>query len=123
VQPYWQYTDVPTNLKVGVPKGATTNGGAFLFNYNFKHGISMALRPEYIATSGNLADGAVNLLYGPGSSAFAFTVTPTYQRGSFFARGDVAVVKANSITRGEAFGPSGLNDTQIRGVLEAGFMF
>jgi hypothetical protein len=123
IQPYWQYTDVPTNAKVGVTKGATTDGVALLFNYNFKHGISLALRPEYISSSGSVANGAVNLLYGPGSSAFGFTVTPTYQKGGFFARADVSVADAQSFTAGDAFGSTGKNGTQTRGVIEAGFMF
>ena len=123
VQPYWQYTDVPTNAKAGIVKGATTDGIALLFNYNFKHGISLAVRPEYISSSGNVTNGAVNLLYGPGSNAFAVTVTPTYQKGAFFIRADGSVVRASSITPGDAFGKLGLNDTQTRGVVEAGFMF
>ena len=123
IQPYWQYTNVATNLKAGIAEGATTNGGALLFNYNFKHGLSLALRPEYITSSGNLASGSVNLLYGPGSNAFSFTVTPTFQKGAFFIRADGSVVHARSITPGDAFGKLGSNDTQTRGVVEAGFLF
>ena len=123
VQPYWQYTDVPTNAKAGIAQGATTDSAALLFNYNFKHGISLALRPEYISSSGSLANGAVNLLYGPGSSAFAFTVTPTYQKDGFFIRADLSVVDARSFTAGDAFGHLGTDGTQTRGVVEAGFMF
>jgi len=123
IQPYWQYTDVPTNAKAGITQGATTDGVALLFNYNFKHGISLALRPEYISSSGSVAGGAVNLLYGPGSNAFAFTVTPTYQKGGFFTRIDFSVADARSFTNGDAFGTLGLNGTQTRGVVEAGFMF
>ena len=123
IQPYWQYTDVPTNKQIGIPKGATTDGVALLFNYNFKHGISAALRPEYITSSGSVANGAVNLLYGPGSNAFAFTFTPTYQKQGFFIRAELSVADARSFTAGNAFGPKGLNSTQTRGVVEAGFMF
>jgi len=123
VLPYWQYTDVPKNSKIGTTKGTTTDGFGLLFNYNFKHGISMALRPEYITSSGSPTDGSINLLYGPGSNAFAFTVSPTYQKGGFFTRGDFAVVNARNIVAGDAFGLAGINKTQVRGVLEAGFMF
>ena len=70
-----------------------------------------------------MANGAVNLLYGPGSNAFAFTVTPTYQKGGFFIRADASVVDARSFTAGSAFGALGKNDTQTRGVVEAGVMF
>jgi Putative beta-barrel porin-2, OmpL-like. bbp2 len=125
ITPYWQYTRVPANPILAIIKTGTTDGGALLLNYNFKHGISLAARPEYIVSSGNAGDPlALNLLgYGPGSKAFAFTLTPTYQKGGFFLRGDVAVVDASRITRGLAFGSAGVNGKQVRGVVEAGFMF
>ena len=123
VQPYFQYTDVPTNRKIGITKGAATRGGAILLTYNFKHGISLAARPEYITSTGSVANGAVNLLYGPGSSAWSLTLTPTYQKEGFFVRGEFSVVGARGITRGDAFGRAGLNATQPRGLIEAGFMF
>ncbi len=124
IEPYFQYTHVPAKPGIGIPEGAHTTGGALLLNYNFKHGISLAARPEYIVSSGSATDPlALNLIYGPGSKAFAFTVTPAYQKGGFFLRADVAVVHATSITPGLAFGPLGLNANQTRGVVEAGFMF
>ncbi|HEV2497961.1 MAG TPA: outer membrane beta-barrel protein [Terriglobia bacterium] len=123
VQPYFQYTDVPTNAKIGITQGASTRGGAVLVNYNFKHGISLAARGEYISSTGNTANGAVNLLYGPGSGAWSFTLTPTYQNHGFFIRGDVSVVWATNSTPGFEFGPSGMNRTQPRGAVEAGFTF
>jgi len=123
VQPYFQYTDVPTNASIGIAKGASTKGGALLATYNFKRGFSLAVRPEYIATTGSVSNGAINLLYGPGSGAFGFTVTPTYRKDAFFLRGDLAIVHATSSTPGDVFGPAGMNATQPRGVLEAGFMF
>jgi len=123
VQPYFQYTDVPTNPKIGITQGAGTKGGALLLTYNLKRGFSLAARPEYIKSTGSVQNGAVNLLYGPGSGAFGFTVTPTYRKDAFFLRGDLAIVHATSSTPGAAFGPSGLSATQPRGVVEAGFMF
>lgn len=123
IQPYYQYTDLPKNLSAGIAKGTSTSGGALLFNYNFKHGVSLALRPEYISSSGSPFDGSVNLLYGQGSNAFAFTVTPTYQKDGFFARADLSVVDARSTSPGYAFGVTGRQNTQTRGVIEAGFMF
>jgi len=123
VQPYFQYTDVPTNAKIGIAQGASTKGGALLATYNFKRGFSLAVRPEYIATTGSVSNGAINLLYGPGSGALGFTVTPTYRKDAFFLRGDLAIVHATSSTPGDVFGPAGMNATQPRGVLEAGFMF
>jgi hypothetical protein len=127
ITPYWQYTHVPTDTKVGIGSSGSTQSGALLLNYNFKHGISLAVRPEYITSSSSLAatnPAALNLLgYGPGSDAFAFTVTPTWQKGGFFLRGDVSIVDARSFVAGDAFGGVGTKGTQTRGVIEAGFMF
>jgi len=123
--PYWQYTRVPANASLGILEKGSTNGGALLLNYNFKHGISLAVRPEYITSSGSTTDllNLTLLSYGPGSNAFAFTVTPTYQKAGFFLRGDLSVVYARSFTPGLAFGPIGLKSKQTRGLVEAGFMF
>lgn len=132
IQPYFQYTNVPTNTKAKIPQGAATRGGAFLVNYNFKHGISLAGRAEYISSTRvtSQATGqplrpapAVNLVYGPGSAAWSFTLTPSYQNHGFFVRADFSAVQARSFTPGDAFGPLGLDGTQARGGVEAGFLF
>jgi hypothetical protein len=123
LQPYFQYTNVPTNQNIGIVKGASTTGGAMLASYTFKHGFSLPVRWEYISSSGSVTDQAVNLLYGPGSSATSITVTPTYQRGGFFVRGDLAYVRASSITAGDGFSRTGMNQNQPRAMAEFGFMF
>jgi len=123
VQPYLQYTDVPTNAKIGVAKGASTTGGAILLSYAFKHGFSLPVRWEYIESSGNPAQNAVNLMFGPGSGGTSFTVTPTFQQAGFFVRGDIALAHASSFTPGYVFGPKGMNDNQVRVAGEIGFVF
>jgi len=123
ITPYWQFTHVPANTSIGIPVSGSTNGGALLLNYNFKHGISLAIGPEYITSNGSPTSGLNLLGYGNGSNAFAFTVTPTYQKSGFFLRGDLSVVDARNVTTGLAFGPAGLNTKQARGVIETGFLF
>jgi len=123
VQPYYQYSNVPTDPAVGVAKGASTQSGAVLANHAFGSGFSLAGRGEYIASSGSVSEGSLNLLYGPGSSAWSATVTPTYQLQRFFVRVDASVVHAVSFTPGYAFGKAGADSTQGRGVLELGFLF
>ena len=123
VQPYFQYDNVPTNAKIGVVKGASTTGGAILFSKSFKHGFSLPVRWEYLAASGNLTDGSVNLLYGPGSAGTSITVTPTFQYGGFFGRVDIGYVHASSYAPGSVFGPAGLNNNQTRAIAEIGFVF
>ena len=123
VQPYYQYSNVPTNPAVGVTRGASANGGALLVSRAFKYGFSLTGRGEYIASTGSAAEGSVNLMYGSGSSAWSITLTPTFQYQRFFARGDLSFVRANNITAGAAFGPAGTNPNQPRGVMEVGFLF
>ena len=123
IQPYFQYTDVPTNATIGVVKGASTTGGAILLSRAFKHGASLAGRWEYITSSGSAAQQAVNLMFGPGSAGTSFTLTPTLQHGGFFVRGDLSWVHASNYTPGDVFGPTGVNQNQPRAMAEIGFMF
>jgi hypothetical protein len=123
IQPYYQYSNVPTNPEVGVLKGASTNGGAFLVSRAFKHGFSLPGRVEYITTSGSAADESVNLMFGPGSAATSVTATPTFQKGGMFFRTDLSWVHANSYTPGDVFGKTGTSPTQVRAIAEIGFIF
>lgn len=123
IQPYVQYTDVPTNLKAGVANGATTTGGAILVSRSFRHGFSLPARWEYISSSGSAAGQSVNLLFGPGSAGTSVTLTPTLQRGGLFLRGDLSWVHATDYTPGDVFGSSGRNPNQPRAVAEIGFIF
>jgi len=124
IQPYYQYTNVPTNATIGVVKGASTNGGAILLSRAFKKGFSLPVRVEYITSSGSKNDPeVVNLMFGPGSAGTSVTVTPTFQYGGFFFRGDIAWVHASNFTPHDVFGPNGLNDNQFRAMGEIGFVF
>jgi hypothetical protein len=123
VEPYWQFGVVPTNQKIGIAKGASTQGGAVLVSRTLKHGFSLAGRAEYISATGSAAQNSVNLLYGPGSAAWSLTATPTWQKSRFFVRGDISYVGASSTSAGDAFGPAGTKTSQARGVLETGFLF
>jgi len=123
IQPYIQYNVVPTQPKIGVTQGASNWGGAILASRAFKKGFSLAGRFEYISSSGGAASNSVNLLYGPGSAAWSITLTPTYQYQKFFTRAEFSFVQARSYTPGDAFGSSGTNGTQPRGVVEMGFLF
>ena len=123
IQPYLQYTDVPANSTIGVGRDTATKGAAILASYSFSPHVSLAARAEYIASTGNAYDGAVNLLYGPGSKAWSFTITPTYQDQGFFVRAEFSLVQATRYTAGTVWGPQGNNPTQARALLEAGFLF
>lgn len=124
ISPYYQYTKVASGPILGV--GAHTSGGAILANYNFKHGFSLSVRPEYIKSSGSVATGEANLLGpDPGTGAFSFTATPTWTKDAFFVRGDISVVHITNFTSGTdfGFGIDHLSANQARGVIETGFLF
>lgn len=123
VTPYFQFTNVPANATLGFPSGAQTYGGAVLANYAFTPMFSLAGRAEIIGSTGSLASGAPNLLYGPGSAAWSLTLTPTFQKGIFFARAEGSIVQAWGTTSGDAFGKSGNAKTQERLMLETGVVF
>jgi hypothetical protein len=123
ITPYFQYTHVPSNTALGLAD-SSTYGGAVLASYQLNENWSLAGRAEVIGSSGPGFVGGAGLLgYGPGSGAFSFTVTPTWQRGIFFARAEGSVVTAFSTTAGDVFGSTGTTKTQGRFLLEGGIVF
>ena len=124
IQPYVQYTEVPKAALLNTSQNASTYGAAVLVNYSVPHsGFSLPVRVEYIASTGNVAQGAPSLIYGVGSKAWSATITPTYQYKCVFVRAELSYVKANNITAGSAFGPLGNYDSQRRVLVETGLVF
>jgi hypothetical protein len=133
IQPYLQYTHVPVIPEIGSFHEASTFGVALLANYTFDpksavggmslNGFSLPFRVEYISSTGSNANGAPNLMYGPGSKAWSITVTPTYQNNSFFACAEVSYVGTRDTTSGFAFGAAGNSTSQSRALLEVGVIF
>jgi hypothetical protein len=123
VSPYVQYANVSADAALGFAHDASTTGGAVLVSYALNDDWKIAGRAEYISSSGSVAAGTPNLLYGPGSDAWSFTVTPTYQRGVFFARGEASWVGAGSAEASDVFGQSLDKTSQARLLLEAGVLF
>jgi hypothetical protein len=123
--PYFQYTNVPgtTAFPLGPVKGASTYGAALLANLAYNDNINLAARWEYIGSTGSVGKGNVNLLYGPGSGALSFTLTPTYTLGIGFLRADASVVTVSNGTPGFMFSHAGNKSTQGRFVVEAGVVF
>jgi hypothetical protein len=117
VSPYLQYSNSP-NIP-GVSASGSTFGVAVLAKYQFNPQWSLAGRVEYTSSS-----GAANLLgYGVGSNAWSMTLTPTYQKGIFFVRGEFSYTGLGSATPGLEFGSAGTADTQVRLLGEAGVAF
>jgi hypothetical protein len=123
VEPYVQWTVVPHNPEIDVLKSTWTIGGALWIIYALTEHFFLAGRWEFIGSTGNSSDGSANLLYGPGSQAWSFTLTPTFQYNQFFVRPEVSYVQALNYAPGGTFGSDGRNPVQVRGLLEAGVIF
>ena len=132
VVPYLQYSLIPANPSIGIPVSYTTRGGAILANYKMRptemgeaklKNISLPVRVEYLSTNGGNVGGAPILLYGPNSSAWTFTITPTYQFEQYFMRFEASLVKAVNATAGASFGANGTNTSQVRGMVELGILY
>lgn len=123
VQPYLQVGHIPARGSVGIMHDATTYGGAILGKYSFNDQWAVAARAEVIKSTGSLANGAPSLVYGPGSGAWSLTLTPTWQKGIFFTRAEGSYVHAWHVTPDFALGPDFSNQSQVRGLIEAGIIF
>ena len=122
ITPYFQYTSTPANPPLGATRGGQTVGAAVLASYAINDNINLAGRAEIIGSTGGAT--APNLLgFGPGSSAWSLTLTPTYQSGIFFGRIEGSYVQASSVTPGFGFGKSGNSKSQARFLVEAGVIF
>jgi hypothetical protein len=87
--------------------------------YSFTPEISVAGRVEYISSSG----GANLLGFGPGSNAWSVTLTPTYQKGIFFVRGEFSYVGIGSGAYRSACSTTCFANNQTRVMAETGLVF
>ncbi len=113
-----QFTHVPKDTSVGLLDSASTYGVALAIKFAVNIHWSITGRAESIDTT-----GGTNVAYGPGSNAWSLTLTPTYQQGIFFIRGEASLVQANNITAGSAFGQNGTKHSQERLLIETGVLF
>ena len=119
INPYLQYTTTPKITSFGLPSSASTFGGAVLAKYTVSPTVNIAGRVEYIGSSGS----QVALLYGPKSSAWSLTLTPTWQVKTLFIRGELSYTKLDSMGAGAGFGKFGNKTDQARAMIETGVLF
>jgi hypothetical protein len=123
VTPYFQFTNVERDLRIGIVEGASTYGGALLASYAFTDNFALAGRLEYEEQTGRRGVNVASLLYGPGSAAFSATITPTFTFDRFFVRGEYSHVELFNVTAGLGFGRSGTRLSQERYMIEGGITF
>jgi hypothetical protein len=119
VNPYLQFSTTPKDVTFGLPSSGSTFGAAVLGKYSFSSMFNLAGRVEYISSSGS----QVNLLYGPKSDAWSFTITPTFQFKTYFIRGELAYVNIDKGTKGFELGAFANKDEQSRAMIETGVLF
>ncbi|MDD2748789.1 outer membrane beta-barrel protein [Acidithiobacillus sp.] len=130
IEPYFQYMHTPKAPLLGVTHAFDNYGGAILADYSFTNTLSLGARTEYLEVGGRPGEGlnsndiASSLTDLPADShAWSITLTPTYQSGGFFARAELSYVTASCPTGYGFSGANGTNTTQLRGMVETGFMF
>ena len=123
--PYLQYQHYDA-LKAGgitLAPGAKDWGAGVLANYTISDHWSLGARAEYEDSSG---DGTA-FIYGPKSSAWSFTVTPTWKKSIYFIRGEASYTTLSDYAKfgpiGLGFGKAGTKSGQFRALLETGIVF
>ena len=131
--PYLQYTFVPANSSIGIPQSTETYGAALLTNYKFTVDLdgsganyqkaSIPFRIEYIQSTGIPGSNTPTLLYGPGSSAFTLTLSPTIQFQKYYARVEISMIRLYDYSSQLGFGSNSQNPSQFRGIFELGILY
>jgi len=120
---YLQAVRVPAHADLGFRSSAQSYGAAMLVSYRSTGTFSLAGRLEIVRSTGSVANGAPDLLYGPGSAAWSLTLTPTYQKGGFLLRAEPSFTHAGRIAPGRGFGNGGNATGQARFLVETGILF
>lgn len=123
IQPCVQLEHVKSNSALGILQGVSTYGAAVLGKYSFNDQFALAGRAEWIKSTATPSDRAPSLLYGPESGAWSLTLTPTWQKGIFFARAEGSYLHVYKTSPGFALGEDFNKQSQIRGLIEAGIIF
>jgi hypothetical protein len=124
--PYLLWVTSPASKALGYVSAEHAFGSVLGATYALSPTWSLPLRIEYGHNGSTPADTGLNanlLGYGPGSSAWTYTLTPTYRRGVFFARAEASEVTVSSAAAGIAFGTSGTLSDQFRVGAETGIQF
>ena len=124
LQPIVQYTHM---TKGSSPAGNYGNGGtvgaSMIANYAINSNFNVSARAEYINESGGNDLLGYSATGAKAPKAWSLTLTPTYQEKSFLVRGELSYVGLSDATSGYEFGSAGKDSTQVRGMVETGFMF
>jgi hypothetical protein len=117
LNPYIQASEIRETRAMGLTGTSRTTGAAMLLVRKLNENWSIGARGEYLGSQ-----GARNLLYGVGSTACSFTITPTYQKGVMFARVEASYVVLFHAQPGLELGRKADNESQARLMFETGVL-
>ncbi len=124
--PYALFVASPANAALGYTNSEHAFGCVFATSYAVSSDWTLNGRIEYGKNGSAATDTSANanlLGYGPGSSAWTYTLTPAYRHGLYFARADFSQVTVGSFLPGTAFGSAGTQANQFRTLIETGLAF
>jgi len=125
ISPYVQYQNLNDHPSYSCDCNLSTGsdwGFAVLAAYQFNPEWSLNGRAEYESASGASSSFSGHPLpFGRNPDAWSFTVTPTYQKGIFFARGELSYASLGSFDTG--YGRDYNKSSQFRAMLETGISF
>ncbi|WP_286838924.1 MULTISPECIES: outer membrane beta-barrel protein [Acidiphilium] len=123
--PEVQYVYAKVDHQIGIDKFTSNFGAELIADYKFpKTPWSVGGQVMYYSNNGPEA-----WYLNAHSAGLGLGVTPTWQKGNIFARGEVGLFHLTSIGTnsiggtGSAFGGSGTDRNQVIGLLEAGVVF
>lgn len=119
VVPEVQYVYSKVDHKIGLDKFTSNLGAEVITDYQFgKSPWSLGGQIMYYRNNGPEA-----WYLNANSSGVMAGLTPTWQHGHIFARGEVGLMHLIDVGQGTAFGGRGTDRNQVIGLLEAGIMF
>ncbi|MGZ3499089.1 MAG: outer membrane beta-barrel protein [Vulcanimicrobiaceae bacterium] len=124
--PYALFIFSPADGALGYTNGERATILAAPLSYTLNRHWSFGARVEYGENGGTTTETSANanlLGYGPGSTAWTFTLTPTYKNGIAVFRTELSDVVIANFAPGFGFGPNGTLPTQTRVALEVGIRY
>jgi len=118
-----QFTDVPTNLKIGIAKGAGTGGGALLVSHGLQARLLARRTRGIYHEHGERRRSSCQPDVRTGSAGWSATLTAHLSIRRLLLSRRPFFVRASNYTPGYGFGPTGMNQNQPRAVAEIGFIF
>jgi hypothetical protein len=126
LQPNVLFVDSPASSALGYTRDEQAFGAVLPASVSLGSVWSAGFRVEYGKNGSNPSDPSPNanlLGYGPGSSAWTYTLTPAYKNKALLARAEFSQVSVANFTPGVAFGTAGTRSNQSRFGIELGYQY